>query len=106
MLNTYLCKESQLPDLGSCKEFRIGEELFFAVHQSEQIYIYRNSCPHIGMPLNWQPDKFLSADNSFIQCTSHGALFEIDSGLCVAGPCHGQSLQVVEYDIRDKDVFI
>jgi nitrite reductase/ring-hydroxylating ferredoxin subunit len=30
-----------------------------------------------------------------IQCATHGALFLIESGECVAGPCAGQSLQAL-----------
>jgi len=29
---------------------------------------------------------------SLIQCATHGALFLIESGECIAGPCAGQSL--------------
>ncbi|MFP6798982.1 MAG: Rieske (2Fe-2S) protein, partial [Pseudomonas sp.] len=38
---------------------------------------------------------------SLIQCATHGALFLIESGECVAGPCAGQSLQ--ELAIREDD---
>jgi nitrite reductase/ring-hydroxylating ferredoxin subunit len=31
--------------------------------------------------------------HSLIVCRSHGAMFEIESGLCVDGICIGQSLQ-------------
>jgi len=27
-----------------------------------------------------------------IQCSVHGAIFEKDTGYCVAGPCYGRSL--------------
>jgi nitrite reductase/ring-hydroxylating ferredoxin subunit len=40
-------------------------------------------------------------DNMFIQCSTHDALFEIDTGVCIAGPCVGDHLQAVELVIED-----
>ena len=34
----------------------------FAVRQGDAVHVYVNSCPHIGTPLDWMPDRFLSAD--------------------------------------------
>jgi nitrite reductase/ring-hydroxylating ferredoxin subunit len=31
-----------------------------------------------------------------LMCHSHGALFRPDDGLCILGPCYGQSLQAIE----------
>jgi nitrite reductase/ring-hydroxylating ferredoxin subunit len=54
-------------------------------------------CPHLGIPLNWAPERFLDLDGTLIQCSSHGALFQIDSGECIAGPCAwATSLQPVD----------
>jgi len=41
-----------------------------------------------------------------IQCSSHGALFTIEDGECVAGPCTGQSLIAVDFSIQDDQVII
>ncbi|MNT92136.1 hypothetical protein D3C72_2333610 [compost metagenome] len=42
--------------------------------------------------MEWLPDQFLDSSGSLIQCATHGALFLIESGECVAGPCAGESL--------------
>jgi nitrite reductase/ring-hydroxylating ferredoxin subunit len=42
-----------------------------------------------------QPHRFLTAERELIVCASHGALFALDSGLCVAGPCVGRSLRSI-----------
>lgn len=85
-------------------ELTIDERRLFAVRQDNQLHAYWNICPHLGIPLNWAPDKFLDLDNRLIQCSSHGALFHIDSGECIAGPCSGQSLQPVTLR-RDNSVY-
>lgn len=53
---------------------------------------YLNICPHLGIELNWMPGKFMDADNLFIQCSTHGALFKPGTGECIAGPCQGDAL--------------
>lgn len=85
-------------------ELTIDERRLFAVRQDNQLHAYWNICPHLGIPLNWAPDKFLDLDNRLIQCSSHGALFHIDSGECIAGPCSGQRLQPVTLR-RDNSVY-
>ena len=53
-----------------------------------------------------QPDQFLDPSNSLIQCATHGALFLIENGECVAGPCAGQSLTAIECREDTQGVWI
>ncbi len=78
----------------------------FLIRTPSRILAYRNHCPHLGIPLNWQPDTFLSADNAYIQCATHGALFNIDNGACIAGPCSGQALSPLPIMIRDDAIWL
>jgi len=84
---------------GACREFELegpAEPLFcFAVRHQGRLYLYRNSCPHTGVTLNWLPDQFLTEEGDYLQCSLHGALFRIEDGFCVRGPCVGRSLQTV-----------
>ena len=50
-----------------------------------------NKCPHMGLPLETFPDRFLSADGERLICSAHGARFDA-GGACVSGPCQGASL--------------
>ena len=95
-----LCAPDELAE-GQSRGFEIAEEKLLAVRKNGQLYAYRNRCPHRGIPLEWLPDQFLDNSASLIQCATHGALFLIESGECVAGPCAGQSLQ--ELAIREDD---
>jgi nitrite reductase/ring-hydroxylating ferredoxin subunit len=78
----------------------------FLVSYLDQIYGYENRCPHTGVNLNWLPDQFLDADSRFIQCSMHGALFRIEDGLCMRGPCVGQSLQPVTLEFRNDAIYL
>ncbi len=95
---------SEIEDPG-CREFTIGTGDWpfkgFVVRQGDKVYAYQNLCRHAGHPLNWQPDSFLTEDGRQIVCASHGAIYEIESGICVAGPCPGQKLRAVDVEVRD-----
>ena len=66
------------------------------VRKNGILYGYQNRCPHTGVNLEWMPDQFLDSTESLLQCATHGALFNIEDGYCVAGPCSGQSLQSLQ----------
>jgi nitrite reductase/ring-hydroxylating ferredoxin subunit len=72
-------------------------------NQAGTIHGYRNSCPHVGVGLDWGTGRCLSAPNE-LQCALHGAVFVADTGECIAGPCHGQSLTRVPVRIEDGKV--
>ena len=78
----------------------------FLVQKETRVFAYRNRCPHTGAPLDWSPDQFLDPDAAFIQCAMHGALFQIENGLCVFGPCVHQQLEPLPLTIRDEQVFL
>ena len=90
-----LCTPGELAE-GQSRGFVIDELNLLAVRRDGQVYAYRNRCPHRGVPLEWQADQFLDNSGSLIQCARHGALFLIESGECVAGPCAGQGLQAID----------
>lgn len=108
-MKTKLCNRDEIPDPGS-KEFSIktGRNTLelFVIHKNAAFYAYKNSCPHTGASLNWQEDEFLDMDKALIQCSVHDALFEIDSGYCIAGPCSGQSIEELTISVEDNDIFL
>lgn len=98
-----LCRLDDIED-GQAKGFTLGASPggegpgareIFVVREDDRVLGYVNSCPHLGTPLNWQDDVFISDDSGLILCATHGALFEIADGACVSGPCEGQALEAV-----------
>lgn len=57
-------------------------------------------------PLNWEPGKFLNNGGDLIQCSTHGALFAIENGECLQGPCLGQNLRAIDYDVKNGNIYI
>jgi 8-oxo-dGTP diphosphatase len=60
---------------------------------------YRNICPHVPIPLDRGGEPLLT-EEGFLACRNHGALFAVDDGFCVAGPCAGESLESVAVERR------
>jgi nitrite reductase/ring-hydroxylating ferredoxin subunit len=103
-----LCRVEDIPD-GGTKGFGPAPGGFtglLAVRQGDAVFVYVNSCPHIGTPLDWTPGRFLSADGRRIVCATHGAEFQIADGLCIRGPCHGDRLEPVMFQIKDGTIYV
>lgn len=98
-----LCRLSDLA-CGQARGFEAAG--VFAVGTQHGPVIYRNACPHLGVPLDWAPDRFLSADGSVIMCGTHGAEFRIADGYCLRGPCREKSLDPVAHHVADGWIII
>lgn len=102
---TILCDANSINE-SSAKGIEVNGQRLVAVKKNGQIYVYVNSCPHIGIDLEFQPDQFLDIESQFIQCANHGALFEIETGDCISGPCSGQTLKPVPIEVRDNQIVV
>lgn len=102
-----VCRLVDIED-GTARGFEIGEGVaaqhLFIIRQGTDIYAYRNSCPHAGVNLDWQPDQFLDSSAQYIQCAMHGAMFRIEDGLCVSGPCAGDALAAIPAYLQDGEI--
>ena len=106
---TRLCPMDRIPDGDSAGFFvELGGAWhnLFAVRRGDAVFAYVNSCPHTGAPLNLLPDKFLDIERTRILCTNHGALFRIEDGHCIHGPCAGKDLQTVPISVEAGEVFV
>ena len=92
-----LCHRDDIPEGGS-RGFAGTPGSFiglFAVRRGAAVHVYVNSCPHVGVPLEIVPDRFLDGPGRQIVCAVHGAHFRIEDGFCTSGPCAGDSLEAV-----------
>ena len=105
-----LCQLDDIPD-NTSKGFALNnknpiEATVFVVRQHNDVYLYRNHCPHLGLPLEWMPHQFLDRDGQYIQCATHGAQFRITDGICVSGPCPGEALTPIPFQLEGKSIII
>ncbi len=68
-------------------------------------HAFKNLCPHQGRRMDYSLGKFLLTPEGNLVCPAHGAEFKMDSGLCIDGPCLGESLQEVHLEINEGFIF-
>ena len=107
--NRLICGSDALVDSGDGVRFEVkqGKALMpaFAVRYDGQVYAYLNRCVHMPMELDWKPGRFFDADGLLLVCSTHGALYAPDTGVCLGGPCAG-ALAPLEVEERDGRVYL
>jgi nitrite reductase/ring-hydroxylating ferredoxin subunit len=109
MASHVLCDLAAIGDPGA-REFKLERAQWplygFVVRKGDAIAAYVNRCPHAGHPLNLRPDRFFTPDESLLMCNSHGALFEVATGRCVAGPCSGKALTPIPIRVEGNEIVL
>jgi phosphoglycolate phosphatase len=101
-----ICLSEDLVDKSYGNRFTMPDgRQAFVIRFEGQVKGYINECRHLPTELDWNFGHFLDADKAYLVCATHGALYDPLSGLCVAGPCRGRSLEAVEIkEIQGKIV--
>jgi nitrite reductase/ring-hydroxylating ferredoxin subunit len=86
-----------------CQQYRLDAIL---VNDRGHYHAYVNRCRHMPTPLDFVRDEFLSDDRRFLQCYTHGALYDFATGECIAGPCKGESLYRLPVQVDQGDVLV
>jgi nitrite reductase/ring-hydroxylating ferredoxin subunit len=103
---TPLCRGEEIED-GTARGFAVGagKLRILVARRGDRFHAYVNRCPHVGTPLDWSDDEFMDLERRHLLCATHGALFRVEDGLCVAGPCPGDRLEPFPIAVRDGVVF-
>ncbi len=101
-----LCQLTDIPN-GEAKAFPYQDkQTLLVTRRGLKAWAYVNRCPHAGVPLEWQENRFMSLDGSQLQCSTHGALFNVDNGYCTWGPCQGRRLQSLPITIENGIIYL
>ncbi len=71
-----------------------------------ELRAYRNQCQHIAIPLDAGTGEYLTPDGKRLRCVTHGAEYLLDDGLCICGPCQGDSLEALQLYEQDEQLFV
>jgi nitrite reductase/ring-hydroxylating ferredoxin subunit len=80
------------------------EEECFVLNHGGALYAYVNRCLHVPMTMDWIDNQFMTEDQQFIQCATHGACYVPETGECVSGPPCGKFLIPVALTIHGDEV--
>jgi nitrite reductase/ring-hydroxylating ferredoxin subunit len=86
-----------------CRKYRLDG---FLVNHQGNFHAYVNRCRHMPTPLDFVRDEFISDDGCFLRCYTHGALYEFATGLCIDGPCKGESLYRLPVEVDGGEVLV
>ncbi|MGD8430369.1 MAG: Rieske (2Fe-2S) protein [Ectothiorhodospiraceae bacterium] len=104
---TLLCRLDELPE-NEGRGFTVtaqGRDVpIVVVRRGDRVFAYMNVCPHRGTSLDWMPDRFMDPEGRFLQCATHDARFEVETGHCVAGPCRGDALAAIDVVVEKGQV--
>ncbi|MCS4533488.1 Rieske (2Fe-2S) protein [Neisseria montereyensis] len=90
----FLCSQEELDEAGVIKVPHPTQSgiTIMLIKKDDHCFAYRNICPHYSIQLDNAKGRFFTYQNRYIMCAHHSAMFEIETGLCVDGPCKNHSL--------------
>jgi nitrite reductase/ring-hydroxylating ferredoxin subunit len=104
-----ICSATALAD-GTSLKFKVLEEdrtvEAFLVRFEGRYYAYKNRCAHMALGLDMDDNDFFTIDYRALICKTHGAVYYPDTGLCLSGPCYGQSLEALALELRGDEVVL
>lgn len=71
----------------------------------DTVAVYLDLCPHNKVVLS-ESGKYLTDDGNHIKCEAHGATFTLHDGACDRGPCAGDTLAKIPFEVIEKSVRI
>ena len=108
-MSNRLCAVEDIPDGNSTEfiaPFKGRDRSLIALRKGDDVYLYLNICPHIGLPLDFTPNQFLNLEKTYILCANHMAQFEIETGICISNPCPGEKLTPISFEIRNNQIYL
>ena len=102
-----ICMTEEVPDRESRAYDTMKGTTIFITQKDGSFYAYQNVCPHLQTELEYLENQFLDQDGEYIQCSTHGALFDVETGECISGPCLGDKLEKVNITVHsDGGIYI
>jgi nitrite reductase/ring-hydroxylating ferredoxin subunit len=81
------------------------EESGILVRVGGEIVAWKNLCRHLAVRLDRDlPGSVMDREGRHLVCGQHGAVFQAEDGLCIAGPCAGSHLKSLKVRVSDGRV--
>ena len=67
---------------------------------------YLNECRHLPIPIDMGSKRYLTQNKQHLLCGTHGALYRLDDGVCVTGPCLSLALESIPLIEEDGVLYV
>lgn len=105
----YICEAIALEEGGKGVRFPVtaGAEdtTGFVVRYGGVVYGYLNRCAHVPIELDWAEGEFFESSGLYLMCSTHGAIYDPETGRCAGGPCRGGRLRPLTVTARDGKLY-
>jgi nitrite reductase/ring-hydroxylating ferredoxin subunit len=105
----FICEASELEEGGKGVRFPVTagmeDTTGFVVRYGGKVYGYLNRCAHIPIELDWAEGEFFESSGLYLMCSTHGAIYDPETGRCAGGPCRGGRLRPVAVLERDGKIY-
>jgi nitrite reductase/ring-hydroxylating ferredoxin subunit len=78
----------------------------FLIQTDQGPRAYFNACMHWPVPLDMGDSEFYSSELGGIVCKTHGAIYNIETGICESGPCVGAPLERFSVRLDNEDAYV
>jgi nitrite reductase/ring-hydroxylating ferredoxin subunit len=75
------------------------------LQHADEVAVYLDLCPHNKTILS-QNGSYMSQDGLRLICETHGATFKLEDGSCDRGPCEGDTLAKIPFEVANETVRI
>jgi nitrite reductase/ring-hydroxylating ferredoxin subunit len=105
----FICDGDQVAEGGKGVRFPVtafGDAATgFVVRYDGKPYAYLNRCAHVPIELDWFEGEFFESSGLYLMCSTHGAIYIPESGLCAGGPCKGGKLRPIAVREVDNKIY-
>ena len=109
MAEVILCRLDEVPESSAkLATARVGERTFevIVVRRGPAAWAFANRCPHFSVGLDAQPGVLHLYRGALVMCAHHSAMFRLDDGMCIDGPCEGHGLDPVPVRVEGDHVVL
>ncbi|MDB6016080.1 MAG: Rieske (2Fe-2S) protein [Pedosphaera sp.] len=78
----------------------------FVARFQGKLVAYENRCRHLPLSLDYADGRFFTRDGQNFVCQTHNAIYEPLTGLCIQGPCEGDSLKRLKFEIIEGEMWL
>jgi nitrite reductase/ring-hydroxylating ferredoxin subunit len=108
-VEVFICDADQVVEGGKGVRFPVSAfgdaATGFVVRYDGKPHAYLNRCAHVPIELDWFEGEFFESSGLYLMCSTHGAIYSPESGLCAGGPCKGGKLRPIRVREVDNKIY-